>query len=71
MDPGEVDLSPHRPAHCSRVTRGPRLRQVAERESIIRCLLVWALGAKWDTNDYFLLVVLTILIALLMGTYMD
>ena len=43
--------------------------RAAERERVIQGLLVWAPVAKFDTNDYILLVVLAILIALLMGKY--
>lgn len=33
--------------------RCPRMPQVAQRERVFHCLLVWALGAKLDTNDCF------------------
>lgn len=65
---GEEDLSPHHPAHWDRVTQRPRMPQVAQRARIIRCLMVWALGAKLDTMGSFLPTLLT---ALLMGQYMD
>lgn len=41
--------------------------RVAARERVIHGLLVWAPVAKFDANDCILLVVLTMLIALLMG----